>query len=351
MHFRQHQVKRRNAIFRIVIISSLIGLAYPVLSNEYDDLRAMINGFLIGFIGSLIIAIFEFVIFSPHSRKLSFIKILTLKILLYFLAFIATILTAKLFVDSLFYKMKFTEYLYSESFQHFIFKEDFHIILSYNFFFLVIVVFTIQITRKLGYNNLLNWIAGKYHSPKEETRIFMNIDIKSATTIAEKLGDFTYYEFLNDFYHDITKCILSANGEIFRYVGDEIGITWLEHKGLENSNCIRTYFYINYEMKRHKERYLEKYGFVPAYTAYYHMGPVITSEIGDIKRQIIYNGDVLYKLAQIEKTGKKYSRPLLISRELKEELPLPKIYQYEKCDANGNSKSETECYTIKEILE
>ena len=351
MNFRQHQVKRRNAIFRLVLISSLLGMTYPVFTNEYDDPRAMINGFLIGFLGSLIIAIFEFVIFNPHSRKLSFIKVLTLKILLYFLAFVTTILTVKIFIDSLFYKMKFTEYLYSEAFKHFIYEEDFQIILTYSFFFLVIIVFTIQITRKLGYKTLINSITGKYHMPKEETRIFMNIDIKSATSIAEKLGDFTYHEFLNDFYLDITKCILSANGEIFRYVGDEIGITWLKHKGLENSNCIRTYFYINYEMKKHRERYLEKYGFIPAYTTYFHMGQVITSEIGDIKRKIIYNGDVLYKLAQIEKTGKKYSKPLLISKELKDELRLPKIYQYEKCDLDGNGKSETDCYTIKEIPE
>ena len=351
MNFRQHETKRRNAFFRIVLISSVLGMIYPVLTNEYDDPRAMTNGFLIGFIGSLIIAIFEFVIFNPHSRKLSFIKILTLKIVLYFLAFITTILTVKLFVDSLFYKMKFTEYLYSEAFKHFIYEEDFHIILTYSFFFLVIIVFTIQITRKLGYNTFINSITGKYHTPKEETRIFMNVDIKSATSIAEKLGDFKFHEFLNDFYLDITKCILTANGEIFRYVGDEIGITWLKHRGLENSNCIRTYFYINFEMKHLRERYLEKYGFIPVYTTYFHMGSVITSEIGDIKRKIVYNGDVLYKLAQIEKIGKKYSEPLLISKELKEELTLPEIYQYEKCDLVGNGKSEVDCYTIKDLSE
>ena len=351
MNFRQYETKRRNAFFRIVLISSVLGMIYPVLTNEYDDPRAMTNGFLIGFIGSLIIAIFEFVIFNPHSRKLSFIKILTLKIVLYFLAFITTILTVKLFVDSLFYKMKFTEYLYSEAFKHFIYEEDFHIILTYSFFFLVIIVFTIQITRKLGYNTFINSITGKYHTPKEETRIFMNVDIKSATSIAEKLGDFKFHEFLNDFYLDITKCILTANGEIFRYVGDEIGITWLKHRGLENSNCIRTYFYINFEMKHLRERYLEKYGFIPVYTTYFHMGSVITSEIGDIKRKIVYNGDVLYKLAQIEKIGKKYSEPLLISKELKDELTLPEIYQYEKCDLVGNGKSELDCYTIKDLSE
>ena len=104
-------------------------------------------------------------------------------------------------------------------------------------------------------------------------------------------------------------------------------------------------------MKRHRERYLDKYGFVPAYTTNFHMGPVITSEIGDIKRKIVYNGDVLYKLAQIEKIGKKHSQPLLISKELKDELPLSKIYQYEKCDLNSNGKSEVDCYTIKEMPE
>lgn len=351
MIFRPHQVSRRNAILRIVFISSLLGVIYPVFTDEYNDPRALLNGFLIGFIGSFIISIFEFVVFNPHSRKISFIKKLVLKISLYFLTFISTILCVKVFIDSLFYKMKFSEYLYSGLFRHFLFEEDFLIILSYSFFFLVIVVFTIQITRKLGYNTFINSISGKYHEPKEESRIFMNIDIKSSTTIAEKLGDVQYHDFLNQFYMDITNCILAAKGEIFRYIGDGIGITWMKHKGLENSNCIQAYLNINYEMSLKCDRYLQDYGFSPEYKCFIHAGTVITSEIGDIKRQIIYNGDVLYKLAEMEKNGKKYSHSLLISSELKDELTLPVNYQFEKCAIDIDNKSKMDCYTITEIQE
>lgn len=351
MNFRKHQVSHRNAILRIVVVSSLLGVIYPMFTDEYDDPRALLNGFLIGLIGSLVIAIFEFVIFDPHSRKLSFFKVLTLKIIFYFLAFVSTILIVKVFIDSLFFKMAFVEYFRSDLFKHFIYEEDFLIILSYSFFFLVIVVFTIQISRKLGYSTLLYTITGKYHKPKEESRIFMNIDIKSSTTIAEKLGGFKYHEFLNHFYEDITKCILAAHGEIFRYVGDGIGITWLKHKGLENSNCVQAFININYEMEVQKEQYLLRFGFIPEYTFFIHVGKVITSEIGDIKRQIIYNGDVLYKLADMEKTGKKYSVPILVSGALKEMLELPVSYQYEKCSLNINEHSEIDCYTIKKIQE
>ena len=206
-----------------------------------------------------------------------------------------------------------------------------------------------MVSRKMGQGMLVSYIQGTYYSPVHQARIIMFVKVVDAKKIMLELGPKRLHEFLNDFYLDITKCILTAKGEIFRYVGDEIGITWLKHKGLENSNCIRTYFYINFEMKHLRERYLDKYGFIPVYTAYFHMGSVITSEIGDIKRKIVYNGDVLYKLAQIEKIGKKYSEPLLISRELKDELTLPEIYQYEKCDLVGNGKSELDCYTIKDL--
>jgi adenylate cyclase len=351
MIFRKLQVPRRNAILRIVVISSLLGVIYPAFTDGIDDPRAMLNGFLIGFIGSLIIAIFEYVVFNPHSRKLSFIKILILKISLYFLAFISTILCVKVFIDSLFYDMKFSEYLSSDLFKHFLFEEDFLIILAYSFFFLVIVIFTIQITRKLGYHTFLNSISGKYHKPKEESRIFMNIDIKSSTTIAEKLGDVKYHEFLNQFYMDIAKCILGAKGEIFRYVGDGIGITWMKEKGLENSNCIQAYLNINDEIYLKGDRYLKDFGFVPEYKCFVHAGTVITSEIGDIKRQILYNGDALYKLAEMEKYGKKYPHSLLISSELKHELELPVNYQYDKCTMDIDNKPQTDCYTITEILQ
>ena len=45
-------------------------------------------------------------------------------------------------------------------------------------------LFILSISEKLGQGVLLNYLLGKYHSPKVETRIFMFLDLTSSTEYA-----------------------------------------------------------------------------------------------------------------------------------------------------------------------
>ena len=81
-------------------------------------------------------------------------------------------------------------------------------------------------------------MLGVYHSPKEIERIFLFIDLKSSTSIAEKLGNIKYSEFLIDYYYDITDALLMADAEIYQYVGDEIILSWPFKKGIQDAKCI-----------------------------------------------------------------------------------------------------------------
>lgn len=56
------------------------------------------------------------------------------------------------------------------------------------------------ISEHLGYNVLLNFFTGKYHKPIVENRIFMFLDMKNSTTIAEKLGHVQYFKLLGEYY-------------------------------------------------------------------------------------------------------------------------------------------------------
>ena len=60
----------------------------------------------------------------------------------------------------------------------------------------------------------------------------MFLDIKSSTTIAEKLGHNSYFKLLNDFFADITDSILYNKGEIYQYVGDEVVVSWKVKNGI-----------------------------------------------------------------------------------------------------------------------
>lgn len=87
-------------------------------------------------------------------------------------------------------------------------------------------LFLLQVNDKFGPGILLKFLAGKYHHPKKEERIFMFMDMRSSTLIAEKIGNDKYFNFLNGLFSDITDTILNNEGEIYQYVGDEIVISW-----------------------------------------------------------------------------------------------------------------------------
>ena len=316
MELKAHQIKRRKAVIRLVLISSILGLLYPVVAKEFNDIRALINGILIGFLGGILIAVFEFKIFNPQYRKLSFLTVIIFKTLLYFLTFLVLIIIVKGFIDSFFKDLGFWEYLNSQEFRNFIVNEDFDIILTYTLFFLVIVTFSIQMARKIGYSVLLDTITGKYHTPKEEERILMLLDLKSSTTIAEEFGDLKYHRFLNDFYYDITKCIFSAKGNIYRYVGDEIMVSWDNEKGLKNNNFLRTYYCVKYVMRQEHEKYMKKYGLIPEYITCFHSGKIIVGEIGEVKSQIVFSGETLSELQKLKKASTSFNKDLIISNSL-----------------------------------
>ncbi len=88
----------------------------------------------------------------------------------------------------------------------------------------------------LGKGNFVRLMIGVYHRPVEVDRIFMFLDLKGLTTIAEKLDNRTYSNFIKDFFYDISDAIHLYKGESCQYVDDEVVIVWPVQKS--NLNCI-----------------------------------------------------------------------------------------------------------------
>jgi len=184
----------------------------------------------------------------------------------------------------------------------------------------------LQINSKFGQGIFWNLIKGKYNTPKEEKRIFMFLDINSSTSIAEKLGDKRYHAFLKDFYADITNPILDNKGEIYQYVGDEVVVAWKYADGIERSQCVRCFFDIKEHIGSLKEKYMMRYGIWPSFKAGMHCGMVVVGEIGNIKRDITYSGDVLNTTSRIQALCKEFKKDVIASAELIDELqPLKKF--------------------------
>src|SRR5678815_1062717 len=79
----------------------------------------------------------------------------------------------------------------------------------------------------------------------------------------------------------------------YQYVGDEVVLTWEVKHGLENSNCLKIFFMFRESLLRNSENYFKNFGVKPEFKAGLHFGKVISAQIGDIKREIVYNGDCL----------------------------------------------------------
>jgi adenylate cyclase len=199
-----------------------------------------------------------------------------------------------------------------------------------------------QINRMLGEGVLLKFLWGKYYKPVEEERIFMFLDMKSSTTVAERLGHQKYYALLDDFYHEITIPVLKNNAEIYQYVGDEVVFAWKTKSGIKNANCIKIFFDIMERLDHKQEKYFNKYGLVPEFKAGVHFGDVITAKIGDLKRVIVYNGDVMNTTARIQELCNHYHCKLLVSGSLLEKLELSKTYNSNFIDSVKLRGKETE---------
>ena len=187
----------------------------------------------------------------------------------------------------------------------------------------MVIIFLRQLDRLLGPGVLLRYVTGRYHRPRREKRVFMFVDITSSTELSERLSLEAYYGLVNDFFHDVSGPVLDTRGEIYEYVGDEVVITWKYPDGVEDSNCVRAFFRIDEAVQANAERYVTRYGTVPDFKAGLHTGEVIAAEIGDLKKEIAFNGEVLNVTARIRGECNRLGRRLLASRSLLDGLDLP----------------------------
>ena len=182
---------------------------------------------------------------------------------------------------------------------------------------------TIQLNRIIGANVLRYFVAGVYHRPKSEDRIFLFVDLEGSTQLAERLGSTRYFELLRRFVDDLTEPVLEADGEIYQYAGDEVVVTWRTEAGVRAANCVRCFFGMRAAVARQAARYARDFGVVPRFRGGLHGGIVTAGELGDLRRQIVFVGDILNTAARLEEYAKRTGRDLVVSGALLERLALP----------------------------
>ena len=69
-------------------------------------------------------------------------------------------------------------------------------------------------------------------------------------------------------------------------------------------------------IKRREKYYQKKYGLLPYFKAGVHGGTLTVTEVGVVKKEIAYHGDVINTTARIQDECNKYDESLLISEDI-----------------------------------
>jgi adenylate cyclase len=170
------------------------------------------------------------------------------------------------------------------------------------------------ITNIIGPRAFLNLIAGRYHRPVEESRFVLFVDIAGSTGLAERLGGIAIHRLLDRTFRLLTLSVVDYRGEVLNYVGDEVIVTWPERRGVVDCRPLRCFVAMRDELSRAASQFEREFGAVPRIRGSLHFGPVIVGEIGDVKRAIVFNGDVMNTAARLEELSRTVDGGFLASR-------------------------------------
>jgi len=171
-----------------------------------------------------------------------------------------------------------------------------------------------SIANIIGPRALWNFITGRYHSPVEENRFVLFVDIAGSTGLAERLGGVGIHRFLDRTFRLLTVSVVDYRGEVLNYVGDEVIVTWPEGAGAIDCRPLQCFVAMRAALAEASHQFEHEFGAVPKIRGSLHFGPVIVGEIGDVKRAIVFNGDVMNTAARLEELSRNVDGGFLASR-------------------------------------
>ena len=177
------------------------------------------------------------------------------------------------------------------------------------------VVLSLGLNRLIGPGVFRNFLLGRYHTPREEERAVLFIDLADSTAIAERIGATRFLALMNEFVHDIGVALQGSGGVIYQYVGDEAIITWRLDRARDISGAVDVVLRLRVRVAARADDYRSRFGVVPSFRAALHAGPVVVGEMGDSKLEIVLLGDTVNTTSRIEQSCRELDRDFLASAE------------------------------------
>ncbi len=303
---------------------------YPATKNIYEPLYSFMTLPLMAATIGLMTGVFEEILFKRFLSKKAFVVRVIFKSIIHILILISVVILSM---------FPFNAYLLGVGLGHervvtsvllFVQNFAFWSIIIYTGSIIFLTMFITSTFDRLGSQSVQHLFTGKYLQSKQESRIFMFLDMQSSTSHAESLGHERYYQLLRRYYEYMTEAILESRGEIYQYVGDEIVISWPFGSGLAKSACLKCFFDIEKSIQERADMFLKDFGIVPAFKAGIHAGTVTAGEIGRLKKDILFTGDVLNTTARIQAECNGLEAKLLISSELFDLLNDKRDYEFRR---------------------
>ncbi|MEM8939927.1 MAG: adenylate/guanylate cyclase domain-containing protein [Bacteroidota bacterium] len=300
----------------------LLGSAsiYPSTGNPYNSLTSFIGTIIMSLILGSVLGTIEELFFKNRLKRFPFFLKILLKTLIYVCILLLLLLVLSLIINS--YNMGVSLFDREVINTILVFFTSFTLlsVIIYGGVIISVALFFSEIVDFLGLDVVASFFTGKYAKSVIEDRIFMFLDMKGSTAIAEKLGHEKHYQLINEYYSDMTEAIIKSKGHIYQYVGDEIVIFWHTMDGLRENNCLKCFFRVKNVIESRSDHYISEYGVVPTFKAGMHVGKVTRGQVGLIKRELLFTGDVLNTTARIQSMCNDLNTDLLISAELKDHL-------------------------------
>jgi adenylate cyclase len=181
----------------------------------------------------------------------------------------------------------------------------------------LLTLLAMEINEKYSPGVFFGIMMGRYMQPQEEKRIIMFLDLKDSTPIAEKLGHREYFKFIRDFIFFVSEGIITHDGRIYQYVGDEIVIWWPANPK-NAKKAISALITARKELNKNSELFRRLYGVIPEYKAGIHVGVVTVGQVGIIKKDLVMSGDAINTAARIRTACTETNQKYLMSKEMME---------------------------------
>lgn len=179
----------------------------------------------------------------------------------------------------------------------------------------VVFVTVLQAAGLVGRRTFRDLMLGRYRQPRAERRFFLFVDVVGSTAIAERLGPLQAHRFLGAVFSAVAEPVASSQGEIYQYVGDEVVVTWTEAEGVAAARPLWCFFRMEESLRGQNAEFLEKFGVEPRLRAALHLGEVIAGEIGELRRAIVFHGDVMNTASRLEQATRELGVRFIASND------------------------------------